>query len=148
MNVPRETIAAAFVALFGGLAGGSPFQTISRVFQVPANIDAGSEPALFIVEEDESINEKQAYGLGQYEFPFRLVIFAQMPDVRSGTVPGSILNPLIDAVDAAVNPFPGCLNNLGGIVVNCFINGRIMKAEGYLGAHVVAAIPVTILTGA
>lgn len=148
MNVSRESIALAFVGLFAGLAGGSPFNLISRVYQVPAQVDPGSEPALFIVEEDESINEKQAYGLEQYEFPFRLVIFGSMPDIRSGVAPGSVLNPLIDTVDNAVNPLPGSVNTLGGLVVNCFINGRIVKAEGYLGSHVVAAVPVTILTGA
>lgn len=145
MNHSRESIAVALAALFPASA---PWVTVSRVLQVPANIDALAQPALFIVEEDEEINENTAYGLERYTFPFRLVIFAQMPDARSGTAPGTVLNPLIDAVDAKINPHPGQPNTLGGLVVNCFINGRILKAEGYLGPHVVAAIPITILTGA
>ncbi len=145
MNYPRETIAAAFAALFSGL---TVFTTVSRVLQVPANVSAEMEPALFIVEEDEAVDEKQAYGLQAYEFPFSCVVFGTMPDAGSGTAPGTVLNPLIDAVDSTINSTPGSPNALGGLVVNCFISGKIMKAEGYLGQHVVARIPVTIRTGA
>jgi hypothetical protein len=159
MNVPRETIAAAFAGLFDALGGGLPFTTISRVIQVPANVSAEMEPALFIVEEDEPVDEKQAYGLAAYEFPFRLLIFGTLPDLGSGVAPGTVLNPLVDAVDNRINRTllsgstyltvqPGERQTLGGLVENCYINGRIMKAEGYLGQHVVAAIPVTIRTGA
>jgi hypothetical protein len=147
MNQPRETIAAAFTALFDGLKG-APFATVSRVFQVPSEILPELTPALYIVEGDENVDEQAAYGLERYRFPFLLAIVALMPDQQGGTAPGTVLNPLLDAVDAAINPYPGTPNTLGGLVTNCYIDGRITKADKFQGPHVAASVPVTIMTGA
>lgn len=149
MNHPREDVAEAFVGLFSKVGSGSPFVTVSRVFQAPANVDASQEPALFIVEDDEIDDEAESFGAQRYELLYKLVIFGQMPDISSGSSPGAVLNPLIDAVDNSLYPAygPGEKQTLGGLVQNCWIKGRALKVAGYLGQHVVAVIPISILTG-
>lgn len=146
MNNPRETVAAAFAALFEELPG---FTTISRVLEVPANVDASQMPALFIVEDWEGVGQQNMWGLAKYQLDYRLVVYAGMPDKSTGTAPGSVLNPLLDAVDLALQATvqPNEKQTLGGLVENCWINGKIFKVDGYLGQYIVAVFPISILTG-
>lgn len=163
MNAPRELIASTFFGLMQQLhvSNGGPFVTVSRVFQLPPNIPADLDPALYIVEWNESENEQQSKGEVLYDFPLKLVILGQMPDINSCSgSPGAVLNPLIDAVDNQIARTvisngqyfavaPGEAQTLGGIVNNCFPNGMIVKADGFMAGitHVVAMIPISIVTG-
>lgn len=163
MNVSRELIASTFFGLMQQLHvnNGGPFVTVSRVFQLPQNIPADLDPALYIVEWDELVNEQQSKGEELYNFPLRLVILGPMPDINAcpGS-PGAILNPLIDAVDNQIaRTFisngqyiavsPGEAQTLGGLVNNAFIDGKIAKADSFMAgiAHVVAMLPISIVTG-
>lgn len=163
MNAPRELIASTFFGLMQQLhvSNGGPFVTVSRVFQLPQNISADQDPGLYVVEWTEVVNEQQSRGEELYSFPIWCVVLGAMPDINScGGSPGAVLNPLIDAVDNQIaRTFisngqyipvsPGEAQTLGGIVNNTFIDGKIDKADGFLAgiAHVVARIPVNIVTG-
>jgi hypothetical protein len=162
MNIARETIASTFFLLMQQLLqeNGGPFVTVSRVFQLPQNISWDEDPSLWVIEWDEHIDERQSKGEEYYSFPLNCVVLGQMPDPTSGQSPGAVLNPLIDAVDNQIartsivngqflSVTPGEAQTLGGIVNNCFIDGRIQKADGYMAgvAHVIAKIPVNIVTG-
>jgi hypothetical protein len=63
--------------------------------------------------------------------------------------PASVLNPLIDALEAALAPLPmnGVWQNLGfpASVMHTYINGTIETDEGALGDQAVAIVPVEIL---
>ena len=57
-----------------------------------------------------------------------------------------VLNPLLDAVEAALAPDPvGHVQTLGGLVSHCWIAGRIQTDEGVPGGQAVAIVPVEIL---
>ena len=62
--------------------------------------------------------------------------------------PSSVMNPLLDAVTAALapdNPI-NTAQTLGGTVAHCWIEGAIETDEGTLGDQAVAIVPVRILT--
>ena len=62
--------------------------------------------------------------------------------------PATVLNPLIDGVEAALAPLPATgVQNLGlpAMVQHAYIAGKIETAEGVLRDQAVAIIPVEIL---
>ena len=162
MNVPRETIAAAFFGLMQQLSqtNGGPFVTVTRTYLLPTKVSYDADPGLYVVEWNESVDERQSKGEELYDFPIWVIILTQMPDPSSGIAPGAALNPLIDAVDNKIartlisggnyiSVSPGESQTLGGIVNNCFPNGKIEKGDGSMFGlpHVFAKIPVSIVTG-
>jgi hypothetical protein len=60
-----------------------------------------------------------------------------------------VLNPLLDAIAAALAPTGADLvagaQTLGGLVKHCWISGAIETDEGALGGQAVAIVPVEIL---
>ena len=62
--------------------------------------------------------------------------------------PGTILNPLIDALEAALAPSPTTgIQNLGlpEMVQHAYIAGKVETDEGVLGDQAIAIVPVEIL---
>jgi hypothetical protein len=62
--------------------------------------------------------------------------------------PAAILNPLLDAIEAALAPSPATgIQDLGlpAMVSHAYIAGRIETDEGVLGDQAIAVIPVEIL---
>ena len=55
------------------------------------------------------------------------------------------LNYLMDAVVAALNPFPLEAQTLGGLVTHCWVEGKIDMHPGDLDGQAIAIIPVKIL---
>jgi len=64
------------------------------------------------------------------------------------TAPATILNPLLDAVEAALAPSPATgIQDLGmpNVVQHAYISGKIETDEGVLGDQAIAIVPVEIL---
>jgi hypothetical protein len=83
----------------------------------------------------------------KYTLKFDFYIYAHSSDPY--LAPASVLNPLIDALEAALAPFPanGVWQNLGfpAGVMHTYINGTIETDEGVLGDLAIAIVPVEIL---
>ena len=62
--------------------------------------------------------------------------------------PGTILNPLLDALEAALAPSPTTgIQNLGlpDMVQHAYIAGKVETDQGVLGDQAIAIVPVEIL---
>jgi hypothetical protein len=62
--------------------------------------------------------------------------------------PAMILNPLLDALEAALAPSPATgIQNLGlpSMVQHAYIAGKVETDEGVLGNQAIAIVPVEIL---
>jgi hypothetical protein len=62
--------------------------------------------------------------------------------------PAMLLNPLLDALEAALSPSPATgIQNLGlpTMVQHAYIAGKIETDEGVLGDQAIAIVPVQIL---
>jgi hypothetical protein len=62
--------------------------------------------------------------------------------------PAMLLNPLLDALEAALSPSPATgIQNLGlpAMVQHAYIAGKIETDEGVLGDQSIAIVPVQIL---
>jgi hypothetical protein len=136
----REPI---YAALFTLVAGAASFVTISRRLRHWSDIGAAEQPALFMIQKSENAEERRPLPV-KWRASVDLYLYAQAPDEL--TSPATVLNPLLDAVEAALAPDPvGHVQTLGGLVSHCWIAGRIQTDEGVLGGQAVAIVPVEIL---
>jgi hypothetical protein len=136
----REPI---YTALFALVAGAASFITVSRRLRHWSDIGAAEQPALFMTQKSENAEERQPLPV-KWRASVDLYLYAQAPDEL--TSPATVLNLLLDAVEAALAPDPvGHVQTLGGLVSHCWIAGRIQTDEGVLGGQAVAIVPVEIL---
>jgi len=138
----REAIISA---LFSLASGAAPFATASRRLRLWSSVAPSEKPALFLAERSDT------YARGNEAVPeivtmdLEIYIYIDAGKDES-VVPASTLNPLLDAIDAALAPsrLTG-LQTLGGLVSHCWIEGKILKDAGDLDGDGVAVIPVRIL---
>lgn len=78
-----------------------------------------------------------------------LVYVSHLADTDNTVIPTQQLNPILDAIQAALEPQPidgdAQKNTLGKLVYDCKIVGEIKNYEGDLGDFGVLAIPVEII---
>lgn len=141
----REAIYSALFAKFSALTtGGTPaFKTASRRLKHWSDTPPTDQPALFQAQGTEVPTNTP--GLNQaWELHATLYLYAHT-QADPAKAPAEILNPLIDAVVAALAPDP--ITNkctLGGLVQHAWIEGAIETDEGVLGDQAVAVIPLVI----
>jgi hypothetical protein len=137
----REPIYEALFALLSAIPG---LVTTSRRLQHWSKVEPASQPALFQAEGPE--NQVPRKG-----FPAKVTLRCDVYlYVNTGNdmsvVPGPIINPLMDAIEAALAPNPATgFQTLGGTVSHCWIEGEITTDEGVLGPQAIKIIPVFIL---
>ncbi len=136
----REPI---YAALFAKLQGSAGFVTSSRRLKHWDDVPGTAQPALFQSQKRENVSGTP--GLNQVKvFAVDVYIYANTRGDKSIS-PGEILNPLIDAVEAAMAPDQiSNKQTLGGIVQHAWIDGAIETDEGVLGDQAVCIIPITI----
>lgn len=136
---------AIYSALFNKVSGAAGFITASRRLQMWTELSANQQPALFQAQKGETVNQQKGKP-PKYTLSVEIYIYAKSDDPN--VPPSSILNPLIDAVEASITPDPVTgVQNLGvGGVSHCWIEGKIETDEGVLGDQAIAIIPVSILT--
>jgi hypothetical protein len=152
---------AVMTALLAKAATAAAFQTVSRRVELvpgaptPTVATPPAQPALYLYEGDEIIQQSPRRGLATRTFDVALFVWCRIPlgetlGVPDGTTPGAtVINTLIEAIEAALapdNPGTGCLT-LGGLVEWCRIEGRILKVPGDINpdGQCFAEIPIKIL---
>jgi len=141
----REPI---YSALFATVAAAANFVTASRRLRHWGDVGPAEQPALFQAQKSETA--KRARGLPpRWTLEVELYVYAQAPDEL--TAPATVINPLLDAVEAALAPSGADLatatQTLGGLVSHCWIAGKIQTDEGVLGGQAVAIVPIEIVIG-
>ncbi len=134
---------AIYAALFVKIQGAATFATSSRRLRHWSDVPAAEQPALFQIQKTETA--KQRRGLPpEWTLAADVFLYAHAPDDL--TPPATVLNPLLDAIEAALAPDPvSAVQTLGGLASHCWIEGKIETDEGVLGGQAVAVIPILIL---
>src|SRR6185437_9432536 len=135
-------------ALFATLSAAADFVTASRRLRHWSHVGPAEQPALFQAQKSETA--RRTRGLPpRWTLEVDLFIYAQATDEL--TAPASVLNPLLDAIEAALAPAGADLGTgvqrLGGLVSHCWISGKIQTDEGVLGGQAVAIVPIEIVVG-
>ncbi len=139
----REPI---YEALFALLAGAAGFTTASRRLRHWSDVAAAEQPALFLAQKSETAELKRGLP-AKWTCDVDAYVYCHAPDEL--TAPTTVLNPLLDAIEAALAPQPGGdvaanAQTLGGLAYQAWINGKIETDEGTLGGQSVAIVPIRI----
>jgi hypothetical protein len=146
--IAREAIYAALWALAAeaGPSTGSGFTTASRRLRHWSDVGPAEQPALFMSEKGGIAQVKALGAPVVWTLHADLYLYAHSSDPY--LPPASILNPLLDALEAALAPAPMTgKQDLGlpGMVQHAYISGRIETDEGILGDQAIAIVPIEIL---
>jgi hypothetical protein len=141
--IEREAIYAALWTL---AAGAAEFATASRRLRHWADVSPAEQPALFMAEKGGHAAVKRPGAPVVWTLFADFFVYAHSSDPYAA--PATILNPLLDALEAALAPSPATgLQQLGlaQMVQHAWIAGRVETDEGVLGDQAVAIVPVEIL---
>lgn len=135
---------AIYGALFGLVARAAPFRTAGRRLRHWSDVGPAEQPAVFMVQTRETAARQRSLPT-RWTLHADLYVYAHAPDEL--TAPASILNPLLDAIEAALEPDDAATNrqSLGGLVEHAWIAGSIETDEGVLGGQAVAIVPIEML---
>ncbi|MDE2467770.1 MAG: hypothetical protein KGL35_03270 [Bradyrhizobium sp.] len=134
---------AVFSALFTKMQAISLFATASRRMTLPQQIQPGNLPAIMIWEQPEHTKITTGQPAIREWEAWIVVVFKN----TDKSIPGAtILNPMIDAVEAALAPddIGRNVNTLGGLVWYCRIDGTTTKETGDTDAAGLGGAVITI----
>jgi hypothetical protein len=141
--IVREAI---YAALWSLAAEAENFATASRRLRHWSDVSPAEQPALFMCEKGGVAKVKALGAPLVWTLHADLFVYAHSADPY--LPPASILNPLLDALEAALAPAPATgIQDLGlpAMVSHAYIAGRIETDEGVLGDQAIAIVPVEIL---
>jgi hypothetical protein len=141
--IAREAI---YAALWSLAAEAANFATASRRLRHWSDVGPAEQPALFMSEKGGIAKIKALGAPVVWTLYADLYLYAHSSDPY--LPPATILNPLLDAIEAALVPAPiSGIQDLGlpAMVQHAYIAGRIETDEGVLGDQAIAIVPVEIL---
>ena len=141
--ISREPI---YAALFARVSGAAEFVTMGRRLRHWSGMAPAEQPALFMRQKEEVAKVPTLGAPIVWTLIVELYLYAHSSNRQ--VAPATVLNPLIDAVEAALAP-PVAIGRLDlgmpATVQHAYIAGKIATDEGVLRDQAVAIIPVEIL---
>jgi hypothetical protein len=141
--IAREPI---YAALFARVAAAAPFVTAARRLRHWSEVTPSEQPALFMRQKAETAAGAERGTPTRWTLAVELYAYAHAGDPY--VAPAAVLNPLLDAVEAALAPSAATgFQDLGlpKMVRHAGIAGKIEVTEGVLRDQAVAVIPVEIV---
>jgi hypothetical protein len=143
MAATREQIMQALLAK---LQASGEFATVSRRNRNPETIAAPNTPALILVGDSESYEGDTPSLPQKRRLHVDAIIYYDVGDDENA-IPDSVINPLLDGIDAALAPDKPATNSctLGDLVQSVRIIGKMIKAPGDKTGKGLAIVPIVIL---
>jgi hypothetical protein len=148
----REPIYAALATLVFSRPGIiANFVTTGRFLRHHEQLPAGgaSCPAIYLVQHPGEEHYRIGKGISvKRTLKCAFVMYFYTADnTDPGTLPATACNAGLDAIDDAinVNPEPGNVQTLGGLVEHVYTEGAVAIAEGLLAEFSIVAVPITIV---
>ena len=141
--IDREAI---YSALWGLAGGAADFAAANRRLRHWTDVSPAEQPALFMSEKGGHAAQKRPGTPTQWTLYADFFVYVHSSDPYAA--PTTLLNPLIDALEAALAPSPTTgLQQLGlpQMVQHAWIAGKVVTDEGVLGDQAVAVVPIEIL---
>jgi hypothetical protein len=137
---------AIYGALWSLAAGAASFASANRRLRHWTDLAPVEQPALFMSEKGGHAVTKALGAPIIWTLYADFYIYVQSSDPY--LAPAMLLNPLLDALEAALAPCPVTgTQNLGlpAMVQHTYIAGKVETDEGVLGDQAIAIVPVEIL---
>lgn len=140
MRPSFESIYAALFALGSGISG---IKSSSRRLVSAQDVAIESAPALYQVQIQQKADFQGAVPT-RWELSCMWIVVVCQTDTTQPMTP--TLNPILDAITAALAPAPAMSRQtLGGLVEYAAIDGNIDISEGVMGDRTVAFIPIKVI---
>lgn len=142
-SVSREAIYSALFAKLQGIAG---FKTASRRLQNFMQVSPSQQPALYQLQRMETAQVVKGIPT---RWNLKVDLFLYVWQGGASAAASSALNPLLDAVEAALRPDNLSVGEctLGGLVSHCRIEGPVEIFEGVGdGNQTVAVLSINLMT--
>lgn len=127
-------------------ASAARFASANRRLRHWADVAPGEQPALFMSEKGGQAAVKKLGAPIVWTLYADFYLYAHSSDPY--LAPATILNPLLDALEAALarSPTTG-IQNLGlpAMVQHAYISGKVQTDESVLGDQAIAIVPVEIM---
>lgn len=126
---------------------GEQWRTFSQNLVIWDQVPAANQPALFLHRGIEIAEQKHAYGVTKWTYRVDLWIYFQTGGFKTAnTYPDMLTDNFLDAVERLfqTDPLAGP-QTLGGLVVNCWIDGTIATDPGLEDDQGVIVVPLSIL---
>ena len=139
----RESIYGALWALAAAAAN---FASVNRRLRHWADVAPAEQPALFMSEKGGAAVMKALGAPIVWTLYADFYVYVHSSDAY--LAPAMLLNPLLDALEAALAPSPATgIQNLGlpAMVQHAYIAGKVETDEGVLGDQAIAIVPVSVL---
>ncbi len=147
MALDRETVMNALLArLATATAAGVPFKASGRRVRDPENVPGDQRPALYLVEHEDDW-ERPAINLpAKTSMTVWALVYTDV-GMNEDLIPMTQINQFIQAIEALLAPDTPVLNRftLGGLVFNCMLKGRGIRAAGDTTGKSLAALPIEII---
>jgi hypothetical protein len=141
--INREAI---YSALWTLAAGAARFASANRRLRHWSDVAPAEQPALFMSEKGGYAAIKALGAPTVWTLYADFYIYVHSSDPYA--TPTTILNPLLDALEAALAPVAATgVQNLGlpGMVSHAYIAGKIETDEGIIGDQAIAIVPIEVL---
>ena len=141
--INREPI---YAALFGLVEVAADFTVVDRRLRHWSDVAPAEQPALFMAQKSELASIPKLGAPTVWTLSVDLYVYVHSSDPY--LAPAMVLNPLIDAVEAALAPSAVTgLQDLGlpAMVQHACIRGKVETDEGVLGDQAVAVVPLEVL---
>jgi hypothetical protein len=141
--IVREAI---YGALWSLAAGAASFASANRRLRHWVDVAPAEQPALFMSEKGGHAVTKALGGPIIWTLHADFYVYVHSSDPYFA--PAMLLNPLLDALEAALAPSPVTgVQNLGlpAMVQHVYIAGKVETDEGVLGDQAIAVVPVEVL---
>lgn len=136
---------AIYVALWSQISANLPASVITKArrWQHYDDVPQAAQPAVFLWEGP--IEVQRVRGMPAI-YAIHPELYVYCNNKGDNTIaPGTLLNPIINAVISALEPTgPDDTQTLGGLVDRAYIDGSIEVDGGHLGEQSVAIIPLFV----
>lgn len=126
-----------------------PFNVMSRRMRLFKDVQSQELPAFFQFQSPERSTHGGVRGLPVEEIGFNWFVYLPKSQGLNDVV-SPALNQYYDVLSNALLPPNGNVqskNTLGGLVTNCYKDGRGLTDEGLLDTYSLIMIPIKVLVG-
>jgi hypothetical protein len=140
MTIVRDTI---YQALFDHVTNLVPsLVTKSRIVKHWADVPASERPALFMADAGGTPIQKTGWPT-VWKLDVKFYLYVSTDGV---TPPGSVFNPILDAISNSLSTDPNNTLTLGGLVQWARLEGTVITDDGTLGNDAVCVFNAQMLT--
>jgi len=125
-----------------------PWVTADKRLRLPDDLTANMQPAMFLIKPTEHISQAQTFAMPSYRLQYYVFLAVRASAIPEDTSTESVLDGMLDSIEAAMMPLLGEKQTLGGLVTHAYIDGTVSIDTPVLFEQCAIWLPITVIVGA